>query len=84
MSRQRAETVGARSSVPLPLIFDRFYWPDDARARGGRGLGLTIARWTVETHGGRVHSNPVNFAAVCIEDCRRVVARITVLLFPGN
>jgi len=37
-------------------IFQRFYRVDPARARGagGVGLGLCIARWAVELHGGRV------------------------------
>jgi signal transduction histidine kinase len=49
------EGVGIPADI-LPHIFDRFVRADESRTRdtGGAGLGLSIAQWVAERHGGHM------------------------------
>lgn len=58
-SQATLEVVDQGAGVPREhqsRVFDRFYRVDSGRARewGGAGLGLSIARWAVEAHGGHI------------------------------
>lgn len=59
-----AEIVVRDTGIGIPetdqaRVFDRFFRVDKARARamGGAGLGLSIAQWIVEVHGGAITVN---------------------------
>jgi signal transduction histidine kinase len=61
-------------------VFERFYRADAARAThdGGAGLGLAIARWIVDLHGGDIHPEPRE-----PHGCRMVVTLPTNETVPG-
>jgi signal transduction histidine kinase len=55
----RLEVIDQGPGIPdneAARVFERFYRPDSARAssEGGAGLGLAIARWIIELHGGDI------------------------------
>lgn len=57
--RVRIEIADQGPGIPVDdrqRVFDRFYRVDAARSRasGGAGLGLAIAKWAVEAHGGSI------------------------------
>jgi signal transduction histidine kinase len=59
----RVEVVDEGPGIPadeLERVFERFYRSDHARSTddGGAGLGLAIARWIVELHGGTIRAAP--------------------------
>ena len=57
----------------LPLVFERFFRADAARAEDGVGLGLSIARQIAEAHGGTIEARS-----------KVSVGSTFVLLLPGH
>ncbi len=47
------------SKDDLPHIFERFYKADKARTSGGSGMGLAIAKHTIQVHGGEIRAQSV-------------------------
>lgn len=42
------------AAADLPHLFESYYQTETGRLRGGAGLGLSVARWVVEEHGGSI------------------------------
>jgi signal transduction histidine kinase len=66
--RVRDEGEGI-AEADLQHVFERFYVADKARTKdkAGSGLGLSIARWIVETHGGTVKALSVQGQGTTME-----------------
>jgi two-component system OmpR family sensor kinase len=48
-------------------LFEPFVRADDNAARDGYGLGLAIARRTVEAHGGHIRASNRPAGGLCVE-----------------
>jgi heavy metal sensor kinase len=61
-------------------VFDRFYRVDDSRTRatGGAGLGLAIAKWAVEAHGGAISISSGHTGGALFRVSLPVVAQVPV------
>jgi len=52
----------------MPLIFEPFYRGDSARSKtGGHGLGLAIAKRTVEAHRGSIRAMNLDSRGLCVQ-----------------
>ena len=69
--RVRIDVVDQGPGIPeeeSARVFERFYRADRARSGGGAGLGLAIARWIVDLHGGSIRAERAG-----ARGCRMVV-----------
>jgi signal transduction histidine kinase len=58
--RLRVQDTGPGiAPADLPRLFDRFYRATGERRAAGGGLGLAIARWIAEAHGGQIAAGNV-------------------------
>jgi two-component system OmpR family sensor kinase len=51
----------------LSSVFEPFLRADDNATRDGYGLGLAIAKRTVEAHGGNIRANNRQDGGFCVE-----------------
>ncbi|OJU14033.1 MAG: hypothetical protein BGN86_01840 [Caulobacterales bacterium 68-7] len=55
------------AAADLPHLFDSYYQTDRGRERGGAGLGLSVARWVAEQHGGAIAARSPDGEGLTIE-----------------
>lgn len=51
------EVIDTGEGIPaehIPKLFERFYQVDVSRHKGGAGLGLSLAKWIIQQHGGTI------------------------------
>jgi len=51
----------------LPFLFESYYQAPAGAARGGAGLGLSIARWVAEQHGGEISAQNIPGSGLVVE-----------------
>lgn len=51
----------------LPRLTEAYYQGADSQSRAGTGLGLTVAQWIAEHHGGRVTAMPREGGGLIVE-----------------
>jgi signal transduction histidine kinase len=60
----------------MPRLFERFYRADSSRSRQteGAGLGLALAKWIAERHGGRIEVKSAHGAGTTFTVSLRAIA----------